>query len=500
MWIKAYWENWYKSGQSVAMPLKNTSFILKYKTTILDSEHDTSPELEASRGSNDPATECSPYMSRLVRNERATSDSHWQNTRLLEFNCANTKALEYAAGDVLMLRPSNLPSNVKKFYETFAHLNLERVKSKPLKVELNYQDMDLLCVPVLLASIGSGSAAIKTVGDLVERYFDLNGKPRMSFFEMLAELATDELEKGKLLEFCNATNDPEGSLTILSFNLNSCPNIHSFIKTIGLEELNNYCYKSRRTIIEVLCDFPRTCENITSLDILLELIPSISPRAFSIASSPHVHRDRIQLLVAVVEYKTRLVETRKGTCSYWLNTLDPLSADITVPVWIKKGSFSIEWSKPLICIGPGTGVAPMRSILNERIVHLNQGGLENCLYFGCRSGEADFYFKDEWKKCEENGQLELNVAFSQQHVDKKVYVQDLMLEKGARVFELLDKREACVLIAGSSGRMPKDVLAILEKIVRQHLVRGEGEDIDQMAEAYVKRLELQKRIQLETWS
>lgn len=134
----------------------------------------------------------------------------------------------------------------------------------------------------------------------------------MSFFELFAQLADDELEKEKLTEFI-ATSD-------------------------GLEDLLTYCYRPRRTILEVFADFPKTTRRIERLEQLLDLVPSIKPRAFSIASSPSLHKSRIQLLVAVVEYKTRLYETRKGTCSYWLSTLKP---GCKIPIWIKKVAYQI---------------------------------------------------------------------------------------------------------------------------------------------------------------
>ncbi len=236
-----------------------------------------------------------------------------------------------------------------------------------------------------------------------------------------------------------------------------------------------------------------------SLDVLLEMVPSIKPRAFSIASNLHVHGTKIQTLVAVVEYKTRLFETRKGTCSYWLSSLEP-SLNLKIPIWIKKGSFKLDWNKPLICIGPGTGVAPFRSIIYERIEKLNIK--ENYLYFGCRSKESDFYFEKEWKSFADKNSLELRVAFSQQNNMEKVYVQDLMLIDSEKIFELIDKMEATVLIAGSSKKMPQDVLAILEKIIKNNLFNSSADDIesDKLSNEYIKNLEKMKRIQLETWS
>jgi len=148
---------------------------------------------------------------------------------------------------------------------------------------------------------------IKTVGDLVENYLDINSVPRMSFFEQLSQLADDELEREKLIEFMTTAD--------------------------GLEDLYTYCYRPRRTILEVFIDFPKTTQKIVRLEQLLDLVPSIKPRSFSIASSPAVHKSKIQLLIAVVEYKTRLYESRKGTCSFWLSTL---KVGAKIPIWIKK--------------------------------------------------------------------------------------------------------------------------------------------------------------------
>jgi sulfite reductase alpha subunit-like flavoprotein len=85
---------------------------------------------------------------------------------------------------------------------------------------------------------------------------------------------------------------------------------------------------------------------------------------------------------------------------------------------------------------------------------------------------------------------------------EKVYVQDLLLIDSEKIFQLIDKMEATILIAGSSKRMPQDVLAILEKIVRQNLFRlgTDDQDLDKLSSDYVKNLEKMKRIQLETWS
>lgn len=306
-WITKFWPYFVENDNN------EVSSILKYKITNTDE----TLVLENNFQRDEVATESKPFYAKVIKNERVTNEQHFQNVRLIEFDCKNTNSMIYEAGDVLALRPLNLKHNVEKFLQVFEHLNLNL--NQKIRIYPNYENE---------FEIDTNLNQIVTIKDLIEKYFDLNSIPRMSFFEQFGNIATDELEKEKLKEFMT----PE-----------------------GLEELYNYCYRPRRTMIEIFYDFPKTSKDIKSLEILIDLIPSIKPRSFSIASSPYVHKDKIQLLVAVVEYKTRLYETRKGTCSYWLSTLSP-DQDLKIPVWIRKGSFKIDWSKPLICIGPGTGI------------------------------------------------------------------------------------------------------------------------------------------------
>lgn len=432
-------------------PDANILSFSKYKLTYLNEL--TRPVVE----SNLPINETNPFQAKLLSNQRVTETDHWQDVRLIELDCPRDR-VKYECGDVLMLRPSNTTENMRKFYDVFQHVNFD--SNRRIKIEPNFVDE-------IQVETEINETLVRTVGDLVERYFDMNSVPRMSFFEMFAQLAEDELEKEKLNEFLT----PE-----------------------GLEDLYTYCYRPRRNILEIFADFPKTSKNVKNIETLLDLVPSMKPRAFSIASSPYVHQNRLQILVAVVEYKTRLFESRKGTCSYWLSTLNS-DDHRTIPVWIKPGSFKIDLDKPLICIGPGTGVAPFRSIINERIFKLKL--TDNELYFGCRSKDKDYYFEREWTQIEHDhpGMLNVHAAFSRDQPEK-IYVQDLLLKNEQRVFDLIMNGQCYVLIAGNSKRMPQDVLAILEKIIIKNLFPHD----ESKAKDFIKTLETQKRIQLETWS
>lgn len=156
-----------------------------------------------------------------------------------------------------------------------------------------------------------------------------------------------------------------------------------------------------------------------------------------------------------------------------------------------------------MCIGPGTGIAPFRSIVNERI---NKHNLtNNHIYFGCRSRTKDFYFEREWSALSARNACRVHAAFSRDQPEK-IYVQDVLWLDRDDIFELIDNDKCYVLIAGNSKRMPQDVMAFLERIVAHGLLNikqglaENTETAERLAKDYIQNLEKQKSIQLETWS
>jgi sulfite reductase alpha subunit-like flavoprotein len=250
--------------------------------------------------------------------------------------------------------------------------------------------------------------------------------------------------------------------------------------------------------LEVLQDFPRVSQSIP-FEYFFDLIGPIQPRAFSIASSLLAHRDEIQLLVAVVHYKTKLHKPRQGLCSTWLAHLRPNKAvHIRVPVWVKRGTISFPKSPdtPVIMVGPGTGCAPFRSFIQERITNLTEvlHNPSNILFFGCRSETKDFFCHEEWLPLIKNNQLQLFTAFSRDQ-EHKIYVQQRIIENGPFIWELLLTRQAWFMIAGNAKQMPSDVTNSLKTVLHQ-----EGGMTDFEIEEYMKKLERDRRFQLETWS
>lgn len=124
-----------------------------------------------------------------------------------------------------------------------------------------------------------------------------------------------------------------------------------------------------------------------SLQLLFEIFQPIKPRYFSIASA--MESEKLQLLVAVVEYKTKLKKPRIGLCS---NYLKNLKVGDKLNVKVGKGTLKLPDIKtPLAMVGPGTGLAPFRSILQSRQELIKAG--KAALFFGCRNENADFHCK-----------------------------------------------------------------------------------------------------------
>lgn len=211
---------------------------------------------------------------------------------------------------------------------------------------------EFLCQPIPLKTIA-------------KQLWDLNATPRSRTFKLLAINCQDEMEKEKLEELAS----PQGQ-----------------------EDLYSYANRPKRTILEVLRDFHKSTSKL-HLKILFEIFDFIKTRSFSIASCPE--HGKLDLLVAVVEYKTLISKPRKGLCSNWLKSL---SKGDRIRVVIKPGTFRIpkDLSTSVVMVGPGTGLAPFRSLLLQRYYQSKGQQTDEVnriytLFFGCRGEKIDFH-------------------------------------------------------------------------------------------------------------
>ena len=166
---------------------------------------------QAKTQSVDGFSEANPFMARLASNVRQTSDDHFQDTRLVEFDVSTSGGgLDYDPGDVCMVMPRNSKENVEAFFQLFSSLKredriwLEKADSFELPHQWQLPQVQLIEIDLLPCSNEISYAQGSTIEYCVEHYWDIQSIPRRYFFEMLSHFSQDILEKEKLIEFNTA--------------------------------------------------------------------------------------------------------------------------------------------------------------------------------------------------------------------------------------------------------------------------------------------------------
>jgi len=220
------------------------------------------------------------------------------------------------------------------------------------------------------------------------------------------------------------------------------------------------------------------------LSSLTKLMPLL-PRFYSIANSARVFPDEIHLTVAYVTYITS-GQIRKGIGSYFLCSYAKENTT-PIPIYLQPSNHFTLPDDPaasIILVGPGTGIAPYRAFLQERLA-LNATG-RNWLFFGERNRASDFYYESFLTQLVSQGRLRLDLSFSRDTVDK-TYVQHKMYEEKKSLWAWLQEG-AYFYVCGDAEEMAKDVDAMLHRIVRE-----EGGMKEEDAHLYIKQLRKDRR-------
>lgn len=192
----------------------------------------------------------------------------------------------------------------------------------------------------------------------------------------------------------------------------------------------------------------------------------LQPRLYSISSSPKAHPGEVHLTVGVVRYEID-GRARKGVCSTFLaDHATRAGGDSTAPVFVHRSpNFRLpgDGGKPVIMVGPGTGIAPFRSFLQERRATGAAG--KNWLFFGDQKRATDFLYEDELISMAKDGHLtRLDLAFSRDQAEK-IYVQHRMLEQAGELWNWFQDG-ASFYVCGDAFRMAKDVEAALLQVAQ----------------------------------
>lgn len=363
-----------------------------------------------------------PFPARLVTNRRLTPEISMRDRRHLEISLEGS-GLSYEAGDALGVMPSNCPELVEILIGALGATGEEDVPG--------IQGVSTVSLRQAL---------------MHEREIVRIGRPLLE----LVAVRTGDAELKALI-----SPEANGNFTKFLFG---------------------------RDVLDLLCAHPQVRMEPAEL---VGLLKRLQPRSYSISSTPKAHSGHVHLTVAVVRYK-KLGRLRMGVCSAFL--ADRVQSETAVPVYVQTNKafrLPVDGSKPIIMIGPGTGIAPFRAFLQERSLTGASG--KNWLFFGDQSQATDFLYRDEIETFVKKGLLtRFDTAFSRDQ-EEKIYVQHRMKENARELFSWLEEG-ASFYVCGDASRMAKDVDQALHEVV----CTGGGLTGEQAAE-YVNLMRAERR-------
>jgi sulfite reductase (NADPH) flavoprotein alpha-component len=253
----------------------------------------------------------------------------------------------------------------------------------------------------------------------------------------------------------------------------------SFVKAVAPEFLDPI-YLETHDIIDFLQEFPHL-----NLESVVGAFSPLLPRFYSIASSLLTHPDEAHLTVSVSSYMQQN-ELRYGVASHFLCHLAEVGTTPIVCYVQAAPHFTLphDDSIPLIMVGPGTGIAPFRGFLQERLAKNASG--KHWLFFGERHRSFDFFYEEFWTQLAQEEKLILDLAFSRDQASK-VYVQHKLYEKGREIWSWLSQG-AHFFLCGEKDPMAKEVEATLLQIMQEF-----GNHSEMEARAFLKQLRREKK-------
>ncbi len=254
----------------------------------------------------------------------------------------------------------------------------------------------------------------------------------------------------------------------------SRPTVDTYAKLTGRKDVAKLLdgdafakFAADRQLIDLFATYPETLAS----EQLMKLLRPLPGRLYSVASSLRAHPGEAHLLIGTVRWESH-GRKRGGVASTYF--ADRRKVGDKVRIYVKPNrhyALPSDPDRPIIMIGAGTGVAPYRAFVEERVEAGAKG--KNWLIFGERNFTNDFLYQLEWQDYLESGGLSrIDVAFSRDQPEK-IYVQDRLWEQRAEVQRWLDEG-AHLYVCGDEKRMAKDVDAMLVKILAEGL-KGDGD-------------------------
>ena len=373
-----------------------------------------------------------PFPAQITENRLLSRPGSGKEIRHFTVAIAGS-GFTYKAGDSLGVYPNNRPSEVD---EILQHLGATGQES----VMLPRSPEPMTLSEALLAKLA------------------LSG-PTRRIVETLAGRATEAAEKTRLA----ALLAPEATEQLTAF-------------------------LAERHFVDLLAEFPSAR---LAPQEFVDHLRRLTPRLYSIASSPRIYPNEIHLTVAVIRYRTN-ERDRVGVCSSFKADRVRVGETPTY-VFVSDSHFGPpdEGAKDCVMVGPGVGIAPFRAFVQDRVASGTTG--RNWVFSGDQHRAYDFIYEDEWLDYLARGQVHrLDLAWSRDQANK-IYVQDRMRENAAELWAWL-AGGAHFYVCGDARQMARGVDAALHDIVARH-----GGMDAATADEYVKRMKKEKRYQRDVY-
>ncbi|KAL4228706.1 hypothetical protein ACF0H5_011749 [Mactra antiquata] len=478
------------SKSSLSLPVMSPSYI---KLDYLSDEDINIDNLPRQNDCDFPSASTCVTMATVSDIQKLTNDKRVKKTMLVELDIT-TSGIEYYPGDSFSVICPN-----------------DTVEVNTLLDRLGVIDKKDTCIQlgIIEGTKKKNPSIPKYIPEKCTLYYifttclDIREPPKKALLRTLVEHTHDSSEKRRLQELCSKQ---------------------------GMKDYTEYIRKPSLSILDILNNFTSCKPNV---ECLIEHLPRLQSRPYSVCTSPLISPGRLQFVFNVVDITKDCGRTydRKGVCTGWIeqmynktssnvdtsqgdgdseNICDKLEhvkiSELLIPVFGRTNqSFHLpdDVSTPLILIGPGTGVAPFigyldhRSIQRDREPAVSYGDI--WLLYGCRHEKADYLFRDKLESHVSSSILtKLLVSFSRDDhpsSDYPRYVQDNIKLYGSELVHMIEDKNAVIYVCGDANNMAKDVNEAFIEIFS----KTKDISLDE-ARKIILKLRLAKRYKEDVWT
>lgn len=477
------------SESSVSVPVLSAAYL---KLEYLNDETVNLNEIPLQNGCPMPSASSEITMARVTSSSVLTKEEAVKKTLCLRLN-TQKKMIEYLPGDSISVVVENDENEVKALLKRLSILKCVDTTCSLTVIEGTKKKN---------ASVPSHIPPLCTLRHIFTTCIDIREPPKKALFRALVEYTSDQGQKRRIQELCSKQ---------------------------GAADYTQFVRQPSLSLMDILNAFP-SC--IPPVERLLEHLPRLQPRPYSVCSSPLVNPGIIEIVFNIVNIPvgegrsyhrngictgmldriTKNVQTKEvaweGSADDLSNTLEKLNINdyIQVPIFTRTNQhfhMSDDLSIPIIMVGPGTGVAPFVGFLRHRqALKTDMSDPElygnTWLFYGCRHEKRDYIYRKELEDFLSTGILShLCVCFSRDNQLQKSpqYVQDNIRNNSTELSTLIMEKNATVFVCGDAKNMAKDVNEAFISVIQSY-----KECTAEEAKRELMKMRLHKRYLEDVWT